>query len=134
MGFEVFKKSSAPLAKVPSVTIQRRGLISMNRSAYALIGDPEAIELLFDREERIVGLRPAELTDPNAYPVRPQGSGDTGPLLIAGQMFTKYYGIETDQAIRYVNPSMTEGILCIDLKSEGQLVTSNRSRPRKKEE
>jgi len=130
MGFEVFKKSSAPLAKVPSVTIQRRGLISLNRSAYSLIGDPEAVELLYDRSDRVIGLRPAELTSPNAYPVRAQGSEDTGPLLVAGQMFTKYYGIDTTQAIRYVDPKVVDGILCIDLKSEGQAVTSNRSRPK----
>ncbi len=40
MAFEVFKKGSAPISSVPSVTVQKRGLISMNRSAHVLIGAP----------------------------------------------------------------------------------------------
>lgn len=128
MGFEVFQKSSAPLAKVPQVTIQQRGLISLNRSAYAAIGNPEAVELLFDADRKIVGLRPTVVSNPNAYPVRPQGSGDSGPLLVAGQMFTKYYRIDTTQAIRYIDPEVVDGVLCIALNGEHQVVTSNRSR------
>lgn len=131
MGFEVFQKSSAPLAKVPSVTIQRRGLISLNRSAWALIDNTEFVELLYDPAARVIGLRPALATSPNAYPVRPQASNSTkGPVLIAGQMFTKYYGIDTEQAVRYLDPKVEDGILCVDLKAEGQRVTSNRNKSR----
>lgn len=136
MGFEVFQKSSAPLAKVPSVTIQRRGLLSINRSAWAELGEPEAVELLFDRESQVIGLRPVDVKSPNAYPVRPQVAGsDKGPLLVAGQLFTQYYRIDTTQARRYIDPKVVDGIMHIDLKTGGQLVSSNRSRaPRSSDE
>jgi len=133
MGFEVFEKSSAPLTRIPSVTVQRRGLISLNRAAWKLLDDAAFVELLFDPQERVIGLRPTSETNPNAYPVRPQGSNansDKGPVLIAGQLFTKYYGIDTEQAMRYVGPQVQDGILCVDLKSEGQKVTSNRNKKR----
>ncbi len=126
MGFEVFQKSSAPLAKVPTVTVQRRGLFSLNRSAHALIGSPAAVELLWDAERRVIGLRPADLMNPNAYPARPQQSGsDKGPVIVAGTAFTQFYGIDTKETRRWV-PTEEDGILCVDISQPGQKVTSNR--------
>lgn len=133
MGFEVFEKSSAPLAKVPTVTIQSRGLFSLNRSAYALIGNPEAVEFLWDPERRVVGLRPSPVESPNAYPARPQNSkAETGPILIAGSAFTKFYNIDTTQARRWV-PHVEDEILCIELESSSQRVQSNRTRGRQQD-
>jgi len=128
MAFEVFKKGSAPVSTVPTATIQKRGLISLNRAAYSLVGEPEAVELLWDKDRQIVGIRPAALESPNAYPARPQSSTGKGPILIAGNLFTKFIALDTSEAQRWV-PVMEDGILCIDLAVAGQRVTSNRSRP-----
>jgi len=129
MGFEVFTKKMAPLGKQPSVTIQKRGLISINRSAHALMGEPVAVELLYDREQRIVGLRPATEDVPHAYPLRPQSNKQegSGPLMVAGTAFTQFYEIDTTVSKRWT-PAMQDGVLCIDLKQEGIEATSNRSR------
>lgn len=127
MGFEVFQKSSAPVSKVPTVTLQKRGLMSLNRAAHALISSPEFVELLWDADRRIIGLRPAEESNPNAYPARPQSKeSDKGPILVAGAVFTRHYDIPTEESRRRV-VTAEDGILCIDLNQEGQLATSNRS-------
>lgn len=127
MGFEVFQKSSAPVSKVPTVTIQKRGLISLNRAAHALIGAPDFVELLWDADRRVVGLRPASAESPNAYPARPQSvKTDKGPILVAGTVFTQYYDIPTEESRRWVVRA-EDGILCIDLQQESQLATSNRN-------
>lgn len=126
MGFEVFKKSSAPVPSVPSVTIQKRGLMSLNRAAYAMLESPEAIELLWDSDRRIIGMRAAQLESPDAYPARPQSSSsERGPILIAGSLFTRYIGLDTSSAKRWV-PSLEGDILTIDLSVDGQPVSSNR--------
>lgn len=128
MPFEVFNKRFAPLAKAPSVTIQKRGLMSLNRAAYALLGEPKAVELLFDKDERIIGLRPIDDAAAHAYPLRPQSSkSDSGPLILAGTAFTQYYNIDTTVSRRWI-PTLRDGVLCIDLKQEGVVVTSNRNR------
>lgn len=129
MGFEVFEKGSAPRSNVPTVTIQRRGLISLNQPAHALIGSPDAVELLWDADRRIIGLRPTASTSPNAYPARSQSSTrpERGPFLIAGNLFARYIGIDTSEAFRWV-PVLEDGILCIDLNSPGQRVRSNRTK------
>jgi hypothetical protein len=126
MGFEVFEKRMAPLGKVPSVTIQKRGLFSLNRAAHALIEEATTVELLYDREERIIGLRPVAEDAAHAYVLRPQSSAkDTGPLLLAGTAFTTFYRIDTTVSRRWT-PTVKEGVLCIDLKESGVEIIGNR--------
>lgn len=136
MGFELFQKGSAPVSTVPSVTIQKRGLLSLNRAAVSLMaGDdsdseiPEGVELLWDPERRVIGIRPAPLTNPNAYPLRPQGQKPSGPFLIAGTMFTRYIGIDTSEARRWV-PNLENNVLVIDLTAESGKVAGPGRRSR----
>lgn len=126
MAFEVYEKGSAPVATVPSVTVQKRGLISLNRAAFKLLGEPPAVLLLWDSEREVIGLRGVPLDAANAYPVRPQTSNSTkGPLLVAGGLFTKFIGLNTETAYRW-KPRMEDEVLCIDVGTPGAKVNSNR--------
>jgi hypothetical protein len=133
MAFKVFEKGSAPVATVPSATIQKRGMISLNRAAFNLIGAPSAVQLLWDEERRVIGLRAAAIDSPNAYPARPQSSkAGKGPVLIAGSLFTRFIGLDTSDAHRWV-PAIEDEILCIDLSTPGQKVLSNRAKQTRQE-
>jgi len=127
MGFEVFQKTSAPLARVPSVTLQKTGILSINRSAMSLIGTPKQVELLWDAELKIVGLRGTSEDNPNAYPARPQSvKNDRGPILVAAATFANFYKIETKISQRWT-PYVDGDVLCIDISQPGQPVKSNRT-------
>ena len=132
MAFKVFEKGSAPTPTVPTVTIQKRGLFSLNDAAYKMLDEPEYIAFLHDDEERLIALKPTTPTDLNGYPVRRQtpaakSGKSTGPVLIAGSMFTRFIGMDTSQARRWT-PELRDGMLLIDPKTEGALVISNRNR------
>lgn len=131
MAFELFQKGSAPVPTVPSVTIQKKGLFSLNEAAQKLLHHPEAIQFLWDADRKIIGLRAAELTDSNAYPARrqasPSGREGRGPVLVAGSMFTKFIELDTSQARRWV-PELDGDMLLIDLNTPGQPASSNRSK------
>lgn len=128
MGFEVFEKGSAPISTVPSVTIQKRGLFSLNDAAYRLIGTPKAVNFLWDAERRVIALRPAPADDLNAYPARRQNQvKGTGPVLIAGALFTRFIDLDTSDVRRWV-PLEEDGMLLIDLNTDGVKVVSNRNR------
>lgn len=131
MAFELFQKGSAPIPSVPSVTIQKRGLFSLNDAAQSLIGTPEAIQFLWDSERRLIGLKPVSLDTSNAYPARRQvtssRSTNRGPVLIAGTMFTKFIQLDTSKARRWI-PRLEDGLLIIDLNNPGTPVSSNRGR------
>lgn len=124
--FEVFTKRLVPLKRMPFVTIQKRGTISLNKSAFIALGSPDAVELLYDRDERVVGLRPAKPTLDHVYPVRSATGKDTGPYVISAIAFTKFYGISTEQSLRW-QAHVVEDVLCIDLDEEATPVTSNRA-------
>lgn len=105
------------------VTVQRRGSFSFNAAARAAIGDPEAVELLYDPEDRVIGFRPADPALPHAYALRKQGSSNS--WIIAGQAFTKRFGIPTDTALRY-SAETEDGVLAVDLKTTGTDATGPR--------
>lgn len=120
--FETFKKGASPREKRSFVTLQRTGPVSLNLAAYEALGRPEAIELLFDPAERIVGLRPSGRDNRNAYPVRPVGRAT---FVVAGRAFMKYYGIEVKQGRRFP-ARILDGVLAFELRS-GEIRTSNRN-------
>jgi len=126
MAFEVFDKRQSSLAKAPTVTIQKRGLMSLNRAAYNMINAPATVELLYYRDANIVGIRAASEDMPHAYSVRSQGDRATGPAIVAGTAFCQFYGIDTTISRRWT-PAVTEGILCVDLSTPGAEIIGNRT-------
>jgi hypothetical protein len=118
MPFEVFRKRHmVAQAGQPLVTIQRSGrTIAFNEAALAALGRPLAVELLYDRQRKVMGLRAAQQDALHAYIVRHNTRGTTHT--VAGGLFTKHYGIPTDVARRWP-ATMEEGVLCVDLKQPG---------------
>jgi hypothetical protein len=126
MGFEVYDKRRASVSKHPYVTMQRRGPFSFNRAAYELMGSPEAIELLYDRDEERIGFRPASPDRPQAFPVRAQGKNSVTHI-VAGQSFANHYGLDVSVARRYP-VRMEDEILVLDLRGDSVEATGPRAR------
>lgn len=115
--FQVFKRSMLPQRREPAVTLQKRGTISMNRAAFTAIGSPGAVELLFDRDARIVGMRQVDAHSLDAHFVRPSTAAPTGPYIVSAMAFFNVYSIDLDESRRW--PAYLEDdVLCIDLNSD----------------
>lgn len=100
----------------PTVGIQaNKGNISLNQAAFLALGGPQAVEILYDPEERLFGLRAAQPSTAN-YPLHKQGSSAT--YLVAGGALVRVMGIDNSQARRY-DGNMIEDVLTVDLKSRG---------------
>ena len=112
MGYEVFKKSQAVMGRRPNVTVAARGLISINPSAYRLMGEPEYVDLLFDRDRNLVAIRPSD-DEENGHKVR-QAARSGSPAVVSGTAFMRYYGIDAPVSRRW-EPKVEEGMLVIDL-------------------
>ncbi len=123
--FEVFTRRATPVGKGPLVTIQKKGTISLNQEAFGALQEPETVELLFDRDERVIGIRPVDPVVTHAY--RPRKQGRSASYIIAGKAFTQYFDIPTDTARRY-RAEAVDGVLTVDLKEEGVVVTGPRSK------
>lgn len=112
MPFEVFTKRTAAASGQAYVSIQKKGIFAFNHAAYALLGEPEAVEFLFDRKRQVVGVRRIDPMKDHAYPVRRNSRGTSH--LVTGTLFAKHYGIASDEARRWP-ARMEEDTLCISV-------------------
>jgi hypothetical protein len=118
--FEVFRRQVSPVTQEPAVTVQRDGVLLVNDAAYSALGAPDAVELLYARRERVMGLRAVDAGTRDAYRVR-KTSGGPG-VLVSGRAFTNYHRIPTTVARRY-RAAMSDDVLIIKL---GEILTERR--------
>lgn len=130
MAFELFDKRSVPKTKTPQVTVQKKGTLSINRPAYEGMGSPERVNLLFDRDSRLIGIRQAT-EESHSYPLRKVGQGNS--YLVSGGLFVSYYDIPCEVARRY-DAEVKDEMVVVDLKQQGEQVVSNRNKGKLKRE
>lgn len=125
--FESFSRGLVPLKSDPTLTIHKRGLLSLNRSAFDALGSPDAVELLYDRQAAIVGLRTTSGSAGDAVYVRPATRSASGPWVVSAMAFVRYYEIDTEVSRRWA-AYLDDGVLCVDLTGPAESVSSNRAR------
>jgi hypothetical protein len=122
--FEIFRRGAAPIGKQPYVTLNKRGVFLINKAAYQAIGQPQAVIMMFDPSEKIVGMQPVEAGTADAYAVHTTTRDRS--FLVSGKAFCNYYELPLGTSIRYP-ASVNDGILCINIAEGGTEVSSNRS-------
>ena len=111
----VFDARNTPAATTPVVTIQKAKNFAMNKAAYELLGEPEAVEYLFNEKLQKVGFRKVDPTAPHAYRVRKQANSRS--FQMSGHSFITTYDIRTiDGSLRF-EPRMEGDTLVIDLEN-----------------
>jgi hypothetical protein len=115
--FEVYRKDRTPANSTPAVTVTQRGQLSINDAAYTELGSPKAVELLYSRTDRVIGLRSVDPTERHAYVPRTATKNlGHGPYVVSGAAFFSYFGIEVDQTLRYP-ATVEDNILRISLNN-----------------
>ena len=71
------------------VTMGRDGAMYMNEKAWDALGRPEAIEMMFDKTRRMIGLAAASVDLPEAFPVKPK-KGASGKIISANAFCTHF--------------------------------------------
>src|SRR5262249_22821716 len=121
--FEVFSREAARGREEPMFTLQARGLLSLNSAVFRALGEPAAVVLQYNGEERIIALRRVDKGDPNGYAVRKNSGAQS--YLVATQGFLTYHGIKPVMAQRFVAHDYGEGVWGLAL-TEGRAVTNRR--------
>ena len=116
MPFETFTRQRKA-GRQPFVTLQKKGIISLNRAAFEALGDPEAVELLYDKEANLMALRRVESSVEHAYKVRTP-PGNHGTWLVAGGAFASYYDIDISASVRRA-ARLDGDLLVVDLNDPG---------------
>lgn len=116
MPFETFTRQRRT-GRQPFVTIQKKGVISLNGAAFEALDSPDSVELLYDAEASLVGLRKVDSSLPHSYQVRAPVENHA-TYLISGAAFMSYYEIDNSRSVR--RPARLEGdLLVIDLNDPG---------------
>ncbi|MEX5265781.1 hypothetical protein RF640_17325 [Kocuria sp. CPCC 205231] len=102
-------------------------MISLNKAAHDLLGNTETVELLYDQDRQVMALRPADDSSPHAYAVRTGSKRGPGQAIVSATAFAQHYGIDTTATRRW-KPFVEDGMLCVDLTTEGVVITGNRTK------
>ena len=116
MPFELFTdRNVRKVTAEPLVTLQRSGGFALNQAAYEALGEPKRIELLYDRDERIIGFRPTEDAQAHTYPVSQANASHY--YTFSGHAFRTHYGLDERDTGRF-RARLIDGLLTVDLKEE----------------
>ena len=116
--WEVFTGKSRAYSDVvePRVTLGRNTFY-LNGKAFEVLGAPAAVELMFLGNERIIGLRPVDPTQRNAFRVRQHGK--TGNYKrIPASAFCRHIRLDTRRTVLFDQPEIdNDGVLLLDMNS-----------------
>jgi hypothetical protein len=104
-------------------TINPKGHIALNGYTLQKMDEPEAVNILFDRVNNRIGLRPAERTARNAYRLHPR-SNKGSRVVHAGRLLAEY-NIDLPETHEFRGVRIDDdGVLILDLRTAR---TSNRA-------
>jgi hypothetical protein len=114
--FETFTRQRRQ-DRQPYVTIQKKGVFSLNKAAHDALGNPDSVELLYDADARLVALRKVDSSVEHGYQVRAPVENHA-TWLISGGAFMAYYEIDNSTSVR--RAARADGdLLIIDLNDPG---------------
>ena len=93
------------------ITLSPNGIIRFSDSAYAALGNPVEVELLFDRDQQVIGIRtPLRAHSDDAFEVRRPLLG--GARYISAKAFITFHMLDFGRTRRLV-ASFRDGVLCV---------------------
>ena len=97
------------------VTISPSGRLLIGARAVMEMGDPPAIMLLFNKKERIIGVRTVHPRNQKALPMT--SNSRDNHRVVTVYRFLKTYGIELERRVMFTTPVIEDGMLKLDLKN-----------------
>jgi hypothetical protein len=97
--FKVFYGKGKRPGEEAAISIHRTGSLHLNRAAYAMLAEPQAVELSFDERLKIVGLRGVAAEVEHAYAV--QRDRERASYAVSATAFCTACKIDRGQARRY---------------------------------
>lgn len=115
--WEVFKGGpTRPENQDFAVTINSKHVLNFNKYAIKRLGAPEAVLLMFDKKESVIGVARSTLADKHAFPVKPKGGGLN--YVVHTAPFCRHFNILIERTERFDDPQLdAQGVLRLDLKA-----------------
>ena len=116
--WEIFEEGeNKPFAERVHVTLNRKHKFCLNGRVHEMMGRPEAVVLMFDWQERAIGIRPASPTDKGSFRLHPLCRGSRHRIIRAAP-FCRHFAICVSSTTAFLEPRVDgEGVLLLDLKA-----------------
>lgn len=130
--WEVFRGGETmPSSSRLSASINVKNVLTLNRYTQNMLGNPEAVLLMFDKRESVIALSPTHAADPDGFRVKLKGEMN---YVVHLAPFCRHHGILINATERFAKPGLTsEGFLTLDLKRTIN-VSNRRKRAKRKAE
>lgn len=106
-----------PAARALHVTLSSRGDFYLNCGAMIKLGEPVAVRLVFNKEERLIGIAAAPLKAKGAIELRAKYGSDSSGRSFCARPFCLHLDILPERTIVFRDPRVQDGILVLDLNS-----------------
>jgi hypothetical protein len=110
------------------VTMDTRGVLTMNAACHGLLGKPAAANLYFSRMDDMIAIEPVDsVRMPTAFPFRHNSSA----RYLNAAPFCRHFGIKLDSTVRFTSPDIRDGALHLKL-SDTVIITRERRMQKRK--
>ena len=100
----------------PRVTLDRRGVLYLNKLAFEALGSPAAVKLFYEENELVIALKPSDVRHKNAFAVKLHSPGSTRRINI--QPFCKHHKIRVERTVLFNDIEIdNEGTMLLWLKN-----------------
>ncbi len=115
--WSVFKEDGfASRRRKPRVMLNAGRAFRLNKKAMELIGNPKAVQFLFDVGQSRIGIQAVDPDAAHSFLVAKETLGQCSS--IRGAMFCNFYGIKPESTIEFQSVRVDEeGTLILDLKT-----------------
>lgn len=98
----------------PRVTLNVLGQICMNAIAYETLGAPQAVEMMYDGNRRLIGVRACDARKRHAFKVSSWGNSSYKRILAAA--FCQHFRLKWDSTLQFEKIDLErEGMMILDL-------------------
>ena len=99
----------------PRVTINKKGMLLLNKVAFEALQEPQAVKLFFDPNNQSIGLKPSEPGRFNSFPVKQKDKYYN--RTVAASPFCKHHGIRVERTMLFNEVEMDkDGVMTLELK------------------
>jgi hypothetical protein len=127
--WEVFTQSPNVRIDTIRVSLNKRGLFSLNQKAFESLQNTEKVELLFAKDNKLIGMRPCSPDVAHGLPLKKQGK--TKAYIVRGISYCNYHSVKPKKTLVFNEPKVDEdGVLVLNLKKVSEVaMRSPRTKP-----
>jgi hypothetical protein len=96
------------------VTLNNRGVLNLNKTAYEALGMPAAVKLSYEEDRRVIGLKPHDPRHSNAFPVKLKDKWHNRTVHLSP--FCRHWGIDIRRTVLFNEIDIDrEGMMRLEL-------------------